>query len=178
MAEFSTLARPYAKAAFEYARDKGSLDQWQKQLAVAASVAEDDKVEALLSDPALTAEQQAAKLGDLCGDDLGGEARNFLAILADNKRLPLLPEISAQFAAFKANQEKSVDVEVVSPFAVEDATAEQLATALGKRLERDVKVTTTVDESLLGGLLIRAGDTVIDGSVRGKLSKLAEAMNS
>ena len=178
MAELSTLARPYAKAAFEYARDKGSLDQWQSQLAVAASVAADDKVEALLSDPALTAEQQAAKLAELCGDDLGAEARNFLAILADNKRLPLLPEINAQFADFKANQEKSVDVEVISPFAVEDATADKLAAALGKRLERDVKVSTTVDESLLGGLLIRAGDTVIDGSVRGKLSKLAEAMNS
>ncbi len=178
MAELSTLARPYAKAAFEYALGKGCLEQWLAQLATAASVAVDSKVESLLSDPALTAEQQAGALAQLCGDDLDAGARNFLAILADNKRLSLLPEINAQFAAFKAGQEKSVDVEVVSPFAVEDATAEQLAAALGKRLERDVKVTTTVDESLLGGLLIRAGDTVIDGSVRGKLSKLAEAMNS
>ncbi len=178
MAELSTLARPYAKAAFEYARDKGSLDNWQSQLATAAAVVQDDAVVTVLTNPSLTAEQQAATLVELCGDSLGNEAQNFVAILADNKRLALLPQIHAQFVALKANQEKSVDVELVSPFPVEEETVSKLAAALGERLAREVKVTTAQDESLLGGVLIRAGDTVIDGSVRGRLSKLAEAMNS
>ena len=102
--------------------------------------------------------------------------RSVVRVPAD--RLPLLSEICAQFATFKAHQEKAVDVEVISPFEVEEATVANLVTALGKRLERDINVTTRVDDSLLGGLLIRAGDTVIDGSVRGRLNKLAEAMNT
>ena len=100
-----------------------------------------------------------------------------LSILADNKRLPLLPEIQALFAQFKANQEKSVDVEVISAFDLADAGPQQLAGVLSSKLEREVKVDTT-DSDLLGGVLIRAGDLVIDGSVRGRLNKLAEAMNS
>jgi F-type H+-transporting ATPase subunit delta len=126
----------------------------------------------------LTAEQQARTLGEICGDALGGEAKNFVSILASNKRLGLLPEIHEQFARFKANLEKSVDVEVVSAFDLADATRDRLAGVLGRKLEREVKVSTTTDSDLLGGVLIRAGDMVIDGSVRGRLNKLAEAMNS
>lgn len=177
MAELSTLARPYAKAAFEYAKEHGALAQWAEQLATAAAVAADPAVESVLNNPALTDEQQAKTLADVCGDALGEPARNFIAILASNKRLSLLPEIHEQFALYKANQEKSVDVEVVSAFDLEDAARDRLAAALGKKLEREVVVTTSTDESLLGGVLIRAGDLVIDGSVRGRLNKLAEAMN-
>jgi F-type H+-transporting ATPase subunit delta len=178
MAELSTLARPYAKAAFEFARDAGQLDAWAQQLATAAAVTQDDAVISVLSNPSLTAAQQAATVADVCGDALAGEARNFVAILADNKRLPLLPEIYAQFAQYKANQEKSVDVEVVSAFDMAEATSARLADVLSKKLEREVVVSTTTDSELLGGVLIRAGDLVIDGSVRGRLNKLAEAMNS
>lgn len=177
MAELSTLARPYAKAAFEYARDAGALADWEGQLGTAAAVAADPAMAAVLNNPALTDEQQAQTLTDVCGDALSAPARNFVAILASNKRLGLLPEIYSQFALYKANQEKSVDVEVVSAFDLDDATRDKLAAALGKKLEREVKVTTATDESLLGGVLIRAGDMVIDGSVRGRLNKLAEAMN-
>ncbi len=178
MAELSTLARPYAKAAFEYAREHNTLAQWSEQLATAAAVSADERITALLGNPALTAEQQAESLVQVCGDALGREVKNLVAILAANKRLPLLPEIHAQFATFKANQEKSVDVEVVSAFDLADAAVEKLAGALSKKLEREVKVSTTTDKDLLGGVLIRAGDLVIDGSVRGRLNKLAEAMNS
>jgi F-type H+-transporting ATPase subunit delta len=178
MAELSTLARPYAKAAFEYARDNSALAQWSEQLATAAAVTLDSAMGAVLNDPALTAEQQAQALNDVCGDALSGEARNFIAILAANKRLSLLPEIHSLFAQYKANQEKSVDVEVVSAFDLADATRDKLADVLGKKLEREVKVRTSTDKDLLGGVLIRAGDLVIDGSVRGRLNKLAEAMNS
>jgi F-type H+-transporting ATPase subunit delta len=178
MAELSTLARPYAKAAFEYARDAGALEPWFEQLATAAAVTQDSAMVAVLNDPALTAEQQAKTMGDVCGEALGKEANNFVAILAGNKRLALMPEIFSMFAQFKANQEKTVDVEVISAFDLADATRDRLATVLGKKLEREVKVSTATDKDLLGGVLIRAGDLVIDGSVRGRLNKLAEAMNS
>ncbi|MFT6367743.1 MAG: F-type H+-transporting ATPase subunit delta [Halioglobus sp.] len=178
MAELSTLARPYAKAAFEYARDKNALSAWSEQLATAAAVTADDVLEAVLSNPSMTAEQQSQTVIDVCDDALGSEVRNYVAILASNKRLGLLPEIHSLFAQYKANHEKAVDVEVISAFDLADAAKDKLADALGKKLEREVKVTTSTDKNLLGGVLIRAGDLVIDGSVRGRLNKLAEAMNS
>jgi len=178
MAELSTIARPYAKAAFEYARDSKQLSQWAEQLATASAVVADKGLQAALNDPALTAERQAAILGDVCGDALGVQARNFIAVLAANKRLALLPEIYSQFAQYKANHEKSVDVEVISAFDLADAARDKLAEVLGKKLERQVKVSTSTDSNLLGGVLIRAGDLVIDGSVRGRLNKLAAAINS
>ncbi len=178
MAELSTIARPYAKAAFEYARDSKQLSQWAEQLATASAVAADKGLQAALNDPALTAERQAAILSDVCGDELGAQARNFIGVLAANKRLSLLPEIFLLFTQYKANQEKSVDVEVVSAFDLDEVTRNRLAEVLGKKLERQVKVSTTTDRSLLGGVLIRAGDLVIDGSVRGRLNKLAAVINS
>lgn len=178
MAELSTLARPYAKAAFEYAREHGALAQWSEQLTVAALVATDAGMDAVLGNPSLTSEQQARIMIDVCGDALGAQAQNFISILAANKRLDLLPEILSRFELFKANQEKSIDVEVISAFDLADAMAQKLADVLGKKLEREVKVSTSTDNDLLGGVLIRAGDLVIDGSVRGRLNKLAEALNS
>ncbi len=178
MAELSTLARPYARAAFEYARDKGVLAQWSEQLATCANVAADARVADLLDSPANTSEQQAEALNSLCGDATGAEIQNFVRVLASNKRLSLLPEIRAQFEALKASQEHRVDVEVISAFDLEAAAVDKLSQALGRKLEREVQVSTSTDSSLLGGVLIRAGDLVIDGSVRGRLNKLAEALNS
>ena len=178
MAELSTLARPYAKAAFEYAREHNALAQWSEQLLTTAAVAADEDMAAVLSNPSLTNEQQAQTMIDVCGDVLGAEMKNFVSILASNNRLTLLAEISSQFELFKANYEKSVDVEVISAFDLNDATTAKLADVLGKKLEREVKVSTSTDKDLLGGVLIRAGDLVIDGSVRGRLNKLAEALNS
>ena len=135
-------------------------------------------MEGILGDPSLTADQQAQSLIDVCGEELEADVRNFVVILASNKRLALLPEIYSLFAQFKANQEKTVDVEVVSAFDLADVMRDALTAAMTKKLEREVKVHTSTDAELLGGVLIRAGDLVIDGSVRGKLNKLAEAMNS
>lgn len=178
MAELSTLARPYAKAAFEFAREHQALAQWSEQLATAAAVSANEGLDTVLDNPSLTAEQQAQTLNEVCGDATGQEVKNFVSVLASNKRLSLLPVISAQFELLKSNLEKSVDVEVVSAFDLNDETANKLADVLGKKLEREVKVSTSTDQDLLGGVLIRAGDLVIDGSVRGRLNKLAEAMNS
>jgi F-type H+-transporting ATPase subunit delta len=178
MAELSTLARPYAKAAFEYARDHNVLAEWSSQLDTCAAVAADVNVRAVLENPSLTNEQQARTLNDICGDATGAQVKNFISILSANKRIALLPQIRTQFELFKANHERSVDVEVISAFDLAEATVTKLADALRKKLERDVKVSSATDQNLLGGVLIRAGDLVIDGSVRGRLNKLAEAMNS
>jgi F-type H+-transporting ATPase subunit delta len=178
MAELSTLARPYARAAFEYAHGKTALDAWSKALMTAAAVSANDRVAVLLASPAHTAEQLASTVIDICGEELGNDHQNFIRVLAANKRLPLLPEISELFEQLKAEQEQSVDVTVVSAYPLEDAAKQSLTQVLSRKLERDVRVETQVDDSLLGGVLIRAGDLVIDGSVRGRLNKLSEAMNS
>ena len=178
MAELSTLARPYARAAFEFARDRGELQTWSAQLASAAAVTLDVVMARVLGNPALTAAQQAQTLKDVCGDAINTHGQNFVSVLASNKRLTLLPEISAVFEQYKANQEKTVDVKVFSAFEVTEQTEQTLARVLRTKLEREVKVDSVVDKALLGGVLIRAGDLVIDGSVRGRLNKLAEAMNS
>ena len=178
MAELSTLARPYAKAVFEFAVSAGTLEQWSTQLNLLAAIVADSKVAALLAQPALTTEYQAEQLIAVCGDEVGGEVQNFVRVLAENKRLSLLPHVAALFAEFKANRERSVDVSIDSAFALTATVEKKLAAALSKKLERDVKVSSQVDQSLIGGVIIRAADVVIDASIRGRLDKLAKAMNS
>ncbi len=178
MAETTTLARPYAKAAFEVAKQDSALDQWSKMLALTAAISGQDSVSAVLRDPSLSAEQIAENFVVVCGDDLNDKGQNFIRLLAENKRLVLLPDVSALYEILKANQEKSVDVEITTAFEISSDIAQKLADSLKSRLEREINLATKVDQSLLGGAVIRAGDTVIDSSVRGKLTKLAESMNS
>lgn len=178
MAELSTLARPYAKAAFEYADGANDLAGWSKQLATAAVVAQAKNMVKVLASPSLTSTQQAQAFLDVCGDELSGNAQNFIKVLADNKRLPLLTEISGLYEGFKANREKSVDVEIATAFELDAAIQDQLAKALSTKLEREVNVQATIDKDLLGGVVVRAADVVIDGSVRGRLAKLAEVMKA
>ena len=178
MAEPTTLARPYAKAAFEYASDKGELDSWQAQLQLAATVSAEPRVRALLDDPALTAAEQGEQFGSLLGDSISEPLGNFFALLAANRRLVLLPQILRQFEALKAERERVIEVQVVSAFDLPADVSERIAAALGERLHREVMVSSATDASLLGGVLIRAGDTVIDGSVRGRLNKLADALTN
>ncbi len=178
MAEPTTLARPYARAAFEYASEKGELDPWLSQLQLAATVAVEPAVLALLDDPSLTASEQGERFLDLLGDSVSGSLGNFLKLLAAKRRLVLLPQVLLQFEALKAERERVLEVQVISAFDLPDSVSERLAAALGKRLHREVLVSSATDASLLGGVLIRAGDTVIDGSVRGRLNKLADALTN
>ncbi|TVZ41617.1 F-type H+-transporting ATPase subunit delta [Alteromonadaceae bacterium 2753L.S.0a.02] len=177
MAELTTLARPYAKAAFEFALKASDLAAWAKSLGVAAVITQNDKVQTFLGSPGLTAEQKAAAFIELCGDDLNESQKNFISVLAENNRLTLLPEVLSLFELYKANQEKAVDVEILSAYEIDKAVQDKLAKSLKEKLDREVTLQTSVDASLLGGAVIRAGDTVIDGSVKGKLAKLAEAMS-
>ena len=178
MAELSTLARPYAKAAFEYAVEAKDLQSWSEGLALAASVAQQSEVVELLSSPSATADQQASALKDICADELSVTGQNFISILSENRRLQLLPQISQQFEVMKANLEKAVDVDVATASELDAAQQKSLSDALSAKLERKVNLQVSVDKNLLGGAVIRAGDTVIDGSIRGRLTKLAESLNS
>ena len=178
MAELSTLARPYAKAAFEFAADAGDLQGWSTSLATAGAVAQQPAVVKLLSSPSSTAAQQAAAVIEICGDALSATGQNFIAILSENRRLQLLPQISHQFGIMKANREKAVEVDVVAAHEIDADQQQQLSDALSAKLERKVNMQVSLDKSLLGGAVIRAGDTVIDGSIRGRLTKLAESLNS
>jgi len=139
MAELSTLARPYAKAAFEFAADAGDLQGWSKSLSTAGAVAEQSAVVKLLSSPSSTAAQQAAAVVDICGDALSATGQNFIAILSENRRLQLLPQISRQFEIMKANREKAIDVEVTSAQTLDAAQQQMLTEALSEKLERKVK---------------------------------------
>ena len=177
MAQITTLARPYAKAAFSTAESAGQLGAWSKSLGLLGSVVSDKKVAGFLSTPSRSTSEQAQTLIDLCGAELDAPVPSFVRVLAANKRLVLLPEIVQLFEQLKADREKSVDVDVVSAFSMDQAATSQLAAVLKQRLQRDVKLTTSVDSSLIGGVVVRAGDLVIDSSVRGRLKKLAESMS-
>ncbi|TCK03649.1 F0F1 ATP synthase subunit delta [Marinobacterium mangrovicola] len=178
MAELNTVARPYTKAAFEYAREKGSLDQWSTMLSTAALVVKDSAMAQVLNNPALTSGQKAEVLISVCESQMDDAGKNFVFLLAEKQRLALLPEISLQFEQLKAAQEKSVDIDLTTAFELDDAQQQKLAQALSTKLGREVKISSQVDKSILGGVVIRSDDLVIDGSVRARLAKLAEAMNS
>lgn len=178
MAELSTLARPYAKAAFEVALQDSALGTWSTMLTLSAAITENEKVGSLLTDPSLSSEQLATVFIELCGEELNNKGKNFVNLLAENKRLLLLTAISEQFHVLKANQEKTLNVEVTTAYELSVETLDKLADSLKTRLQRDVILNTNIDQSLLGGAVIRTDDTVIDSSVRGKLVKLAESMNS
>ena len=178
MAELTTLARPYAKAAFEFADDNAALDHWSGALQSLAAVVAETRVADRLSDPLATSEQHAQTLVDLMGDSIDGKIQNFVQNLAANKRLGLLAEISSLFDLMKSNREQVLDVRISSAYELSDQQEKTLAEALGKNLRRAVTLECEVDESLIGGAFINAGDTIIDGSVRGRLTKLTETMNS
>lgn len=178
MATITTLARPYAKAAFEFASAAAELDAWSGMLALTAAVATDPVFVERMRDPALTRERKADDLLMVCEGQVNTEFGNYIRTLADNDRLLLIPDIAELFEQYKAEHDRSITVEVESAFELSDDQQRTLATALTKRLDRTVTPHVTINPSLIGGVLIRAGDLVIDGSVRGKLAKLAEALKS
>jgi F-type H+-transporting ATPase subunit delta len=173
MIEPTTLARPYARAAFEHARAAGDLAAWQAALSELASITAEPKVAAAMRDPNQTAAQRAATLSGLAGDAVPPAVANLLAIMADNGRLSLLPEVAMLFDQLKQVVESTVAVHVTSAYPLSDADTQQLAETMQEKLARSITLTSETDPSLLGGALIRADDLVIDGSVRGRLNKLA-----
>ncbi len=177
MAEKATVARPYARAAFEFAREHSRLAQWGDALATASAVIADERVEPLLANPLVADEELLGLVTGICGSRLDQPMRNFLATLVQNRRLALLPEIAAAFHARRAEVENVADVEVVSAVMLDEAQRGRLIAALRKRLGREVRLTCEVDPQLIGGAIVRAGDLVIDGSLRTRLERLASAIS-
>jgi F-type H+-transporting ATPase subunit delta len=178
MAELLTVARPYAKAAFEYARDHEALDSWSKALAVLSQAVTHGDVHRLLSSPKLEAEQKAELLAGMLPEQGDDALRRFLDTLADEGRLSALPSIADQFERLRAEYEQRVEVKVTSAYKLDSKQKTKLKNALKKRLNREISITTQVDKTLIGGVILRAGDTVIDGSVRGRLNRLSDALTA
>lgn len=179
MAETITLARPYAKAVFEIAREHAALETWGKMLSLLADLAREHSVQAMLADPLVPPALRAELMIELAakaGTKPDQEARNFVKLLAENRRLPILPEIAADYATLRAEAEGSVDVQIHAATALDAAEQARISAALQQKLGRKVKLNCVTDKSLIGGAVIRAGDLVIDGTVRDKLGRLAAAM--
>jgi F-type H+-transporting ATPase subunit delta len=173
MADRSTIARPYAKAAFRQATASSQLDRWSSLLDRAAATVSDARVASLIGNPRVTPEQVADLVTSVAGENLNEQESNFLRVLADNRRLRILPDIARLFQAMKDDAEGTVDVTVTSAAVMQDSEREQIAAALAKRFGRKVRVHTSVDPALIGGAVVRAGDLVIDGSIKSRLERMA-----
>jgi F-type H+-transporting ATPase subunit delta len=178
MADRATIARPYARAAFAHARDARDFAPWSKLLGAVAEAAADPRVARLIGHPQVTDEQMIELLDAVSGKAAGESGRNFLGTLAENKRLALLPEIAAQFEVLRAEVENVVDVEVIAAREIAAPQQKRLMEALKRRLGRDVRMHTRIDGTLIGGAIVRAGDLVIDGSLKGRLARLDSALTN
>lgn len=178
MAELSTLARPYAKAAFQFADQHNALSEWADMIEFAALAVMDKDFSAFLENPSTTSEQQAKALISVGTDKFDASYQNFIHVLAEQDRLPVLPQIFQLYEQLKAEKEQSLDVLVKSAYPLSDDQQRKLADGLKKKLNCEINITSETDESLIGGVVIRAGDLVLDSSVKGKLAKLAEKLNS
>jgi F-type H+-transporting ATPase subunit delta len=176
MSQAITVARPYAQAAFDEAQKLGELKAWSEMLhAAAESIAQQD-MQSIINSTRVTAAQMDNVMLAVCGGKLTGSAQNFIKLLVENKRLAVLPEILEMFEMLRAEAEKSVDVVVTSAFDLNDAQKQKIAAALKVRMGREIKLSCETNRELLGGVVIRAGDKVIDGSARTRLSELAVAL--
>lgn len=179
MADFTTAARPYAKAVFEIARDSGKFDDWSSRLAVLGAIVDHPDMQERLDAPNLTQDDSAKMIETVASDVVNdSDSRNFIKLLAENNRMKLLGDISGIFEQLRSEAEGEIEANVVSAFELTDTQRDTMAQALAKRLDRKVRIVSTVDNSLIGGAIIRAGDLVIDGSVKGRLEKMTTAVGT
>lgn len=176
MSEIITAARPYARAVFELARAKGRLENWSNQLGLMAVVADDPNMAGLLDNPTVSRDRVADLFISVCGDALDAEGGNLVRLLAENGRLSLLGAIHGLFEQMRTEAGNSADAEVVSAFPLDEAQKSAIAAALKRRTGREIRLDCKTDEALLGGAVIRMGDLVIDGSIRGRLEKMAATL--
>ena len=180
MADFETAARPYARAIFELASEDGKLEQWQEFLQGASAIADDEQMQSLFEVPSLLAADLAKlfmSVAEGAGLESGGNYANLISLLAENDRLAALPAIAGIFATLKREADGKIEVRVRT---ARELTAEQekkIAESMAKRLGKEVSITTEIDESLIAGAIVSAGDLVIDGSASGRMDKLAVALN-
>lgn len=176
MAEKSTVARPYALAAFGLAKEKDELAKWSEMLQFAAMVASDETMQKYIGNPHISHDELCKMFLGVCDGQLTEMGANFIKVLVDNRRLDVLPEIALLYEQHRAEAERTVEAEVISAFPLSEAQQAMLADKLKQRLGRSVNLVAKVDNNLLGGAIVRAGDLVIDGSVNGQIDKLAQTL--
>jgi F-type H+-transporting ATPase subunit delta len=176
VAEPSTIARPYAEAAFKLADAQGKLAEWSATLANLAAVAADARVRAAIGDPNLPAAKVAGLFIAILAGKLSGEAENFVRVLSQNGRLDVLDEVRSQYEALKNEREGVMEAEIYSAFEMDAAQTADLVARLEKKTGRKVRAKVSVDKSLIGGVMIVLGDKVIDGSARAQLGALQAAL--
>ena len=177
MSELTTVARPYAKAAFDFAVENNAVGKWQEMLVFTSEVTANESMQDILSG-SMAADSLAQLFINVCGEQLDEHGQNLIKVLAENKRLPALPSICELFNAFKADYDKEIDVEVTAATELSEQQQASVSASLEKRLARKVKLHCNVDASLIAGMVIKAGDTVIDGSIKSKLSRLSDALQA
>ncbi len=177
MSELTTVARPYAKAAFDFAVESGAVDKWHEMLTFSAEVAKNEDILSFLSgshSPEVTSDLFIK----VCGEQLNEQGQNLVKVLAENGRLVAFPAVAKIFEDLKAQYENEIEVDVTSATEISEAQQAKLVASLEKRLARKIKLNCNIDSAVVGGLLIKAGDTVIDATVRGKLERLSHVLQS
>lgn len=176
MSELATLARPYAAAVFKRAKETHATAKWSQSLAFMSAVLMNKDISVVVDNPKVHKERLLALMLDICQGHISDENENFLKLLIHNNRLNLLTPIAKLFEAYKAEDEGYIDVEVISAYSLSKEAKHDLTTTLEKTLGKKIHMNVTVDKSLIGGVLVRAGDKVIDGSIRGRLQQLAKRL--
>jgi len=176
MSELSTLARPYAEAAFKRAKEVGAAGVWSDSLVFLSTVMQDKELTAVIDNPRFSKEQATQLMLDICQEYIHDEAVNFLKVLIENDRLKLIPQIAELYEQYKADDEGYINVDVYSAYALTKEEQKQTVATLEKQFNKKVHATVTVDKSLIGGILVKAGDKVIDGSISGQLHQLAKRL--
>jgi len=176
MSELPTMARPYAEAVFRLAQGENDLAGWSARVQSLALIAADAQVARLIADPAVASERVAGLVIEVAGADLGEHGANFVKVLAENDRLPLLPEISEQFETLKASAEGTLEATITSAQELTQAQIDDLVAGLKAKFNRAVNVQVAVDAELIGGAVIASGDQVMDGSVKGRLQRMSFAL--
>ncbi len=176
MAELSTLARPYAEAAYKRAKQTNSVNDWSDVLRFLSTVAQDRELLAIVGNPRVSKEKVTQLLLDICQDHIIDEGKNLLKLLIENGKLILLPIISKLYEQLKAEDEGYVNVDLYSAYSLSKAEQSKYTAMLEKQLNKKVNAVVSVDKSLIGGILAKAGDKVIDGSIRGQIHQLAKRL--
>lgn len=178
MSEQISLARPYAKAIFELARDAGEYAGWSDQLELLAMIAQDPAMIEVINNPDVSEQQLAELIIDVAGDLLNEQGRNLVKLLARNDRVSAVADINQQFLVLRDEAEQVIEAQLITASEVDEAQKKKIEAALSNRLGKQIKLEATVDESLIGGAIVRAGDWVVDGSVKAQLQELVGAISS
>lgn len=178
MSSLTTLARPYAKAAFELAQEEGDLARWDAMLGLISQLAADEAIGRLLDNPKVSNAETVRLISDAAGEELSERFEGYLSVLAANDRLALLPEITRLYRRLRDEAERRLKVRVVSAIPLDDDQASRLRDALARRFDREIELENEIDQGVIGGAVVYAGDEVIDGSLRGRLQKLSGSLAS